>query len=41
MVKKAYCLINWERVDGTRTFLWNEIVEMKPYLMDILEVENK
>ena len=28
MVKKAYCLINWEQVDATRTWV-NEIVNKK------------
>ena len=31
----------WERVDGTRTFSWHEIIEMKPYLIDILEVNEQ
>lgn len=39
MVKKAYCLLNWEQVDATRTFYKREIVEMKPYIMDILGIE--
>ena len=29
----------WEQVDATRTFYKREIVEMKPYIMDILEIE--
>jgi|GEM_PF-4856000 len=31
----------WERVVGTRTFDVREIVEMKPNIMDILEVNEK
>ena len=30
-----------ERVDGTRTFSWHEIVEMKPYITDILEINDR
>ena len=34
-------ILNWERVVRTRIFSWHEILELKPYLIDILEVENK
>ena len=29
----------WEQVDVTRTFYKREIVEIKPYIMDILGIE--